>query len=158
MTDITIAQTNSPPLAAAAADVSAAVANNEPRKLDTPEAVFAEILERAELESITDIETTRDAWVVDPSTGKRVRVELGKASPFKAQTEVIGVFHDELSARIYTSPAPKTEGVIERWKFTTVAVSCATLSVEQFVDAMAVEYRILAGDDDDDDDDDETTT
>lgn len=133
------------------------------RKLETPEQIFAAIAEDAGLSGLGDVDAPRRVFIVDPTTQKRVRVEIMSAdgkpadSPFDSTATVLAIFHDTDEVRIYTAPKPNTRGFVERWTFNLVGASCTALTTgERIVDALADEYRALAlaqGIVDDDDDD-----
>lgn len=134
---------NTPPTTTT--DISPAPTEEAPRKLDTLEAITAEICERVGLDSLADVPTTRNAWLTDPASGKRVHVEIGKTSPFESKATVFSIFHDEAEARVYTG-GPGLP--VEVYRFNRIGVSATAFStMEQFVQAMVVEYELLAADD-----------
>jgi len=131
-------------------------AEPEPRKLDSLEAIVAEILELTGMDSLGDVPSTKHAWLLDPVSMKRVHVEVGQPMPIDTKTQVFAIFHELDEARVYTMNA----GVpIECYRFNAAGISASVFSsMEQFVDALADEYKTLLGDDDDLEDDDAPTS
>jgi hypothetical protein len=147
MADQTTATTPTP-----AASVTAEPAPSDPpKKYESMDSIFDEILDRSGLESFKDVVRTKRACWVDPE-GKMMIFDLGQPSPFLVDDQVLGIFHDDTEMRIFTFP--KKEGELKRYclsKLGRAFVLDTFPDIEMWIDDMAEEYGILGGIEPDDD-------
>lgn len=122
--------------------------------------IFQEVYKRAELAGPGDVFITKRAWWSNPE-GKRVQIVLGQTSPFEAAHAVVGIFYDDDEIRVYTVPSGQS-GELERYSLSRQGRNelLDALTLNQFIDALADEFRgrlSMMGllDDDDEDEEDE---
>lgn len=123
-----------------------------PKKYESMEQIFEEILERSGLESFKDVPRSSRAVWVDPA-GAAMVFKIGEPSPFGDEKNpadtVLGIFHDEDEIRVYTFPVK--QGELKRYclsKRGCVFVLDTFPDVDMWVDEMATEYASLIDDDD----------
>jgi hypothetical protein len=118
---------------------------------DFVKSLFSEILDRTGLESLRDVVIPKRVVWEDPD-GKTTSCDLNSNSPFDPASLVIGIFHDEEEARVYT--LPKESGEAKRYclsKRGRTFVLESLSSLEMVIDLMAAEYRAMHDDEDEDD-------